>query len=343
MFRLSSRIPAALLCASALAALTGCQGEKIIARVNNRAITYDEYVPQLMRVGTIPAGANLDAGGVALINVVKSELVDQLAAQRHAVPSAEDIAKYATYFTSRNPTLQDQLKTGQLSQSGLDRQIKTEWEQLGIGTDGAHVDASEIAQYYKGHSAQLAIPEMWTIRTMPVGSLAIGTQVLPQLRQSGDFKAAAAAAGLPAAAASLVGQTSVIDSTTAPPNLQAALAHLTPGQFAAAPIEISVPAQNGGAPQTVYVLAQMVSTTPSRIPSLDEVSMALDQQLLQQKFPNWVQHATDEIGTFARSSTIRIYIDRYQPLVSTYIVPPETSAVSVAPQAPPKQIAVPHK
>lgn len=314
--------------------VAGCQGHKVVARVNNQPINQDEYVERVERVTQIPQSPGIDAGGWALVQMITELLTDQLAQQMHAVPSDDAVQRYADYNREKNPEIQTAIRSGALSDDVYLRSVRVSLEEFGIGTDGAQADPTEIQTTYKDNIAKFTIPVIWTVKSMPVPNAQVGDQLIEQLKRTGDFRSATRALGGSAAAVAAAGQEVSFQADKAKPAIRDALMNLTDGNFASKTIVLEVPADaQNPTPRTVYMIMQLVRKTMSRVPTVDEIRPLLQELVLNKKQPAWQQHEQQQLAEFTRASAPAIQIDilRYQPLVQEYILPQAESRVATAP------------
>jgi hypothetical protein len=302
----------------------------VIARVNGSAINADEYADRTERTSSIFQGT--DAGGTALISMLRERLTSQLAARKNASPSDEEVRRYASYIRRTVPEVEDQIRQGRVAENDLITKARFNMEEFGIGTEGAKVSDKELQDEYKAHEKDLEFPEIWTIRTVRLPNPQQAAMVLPALQRTGDFKAAARALGLtPIEAAASGAETSIV-AKNAQPSIHQALDRLGPGQFAPGPVALEVRnPQFPGATQTIYFLMQLVRKTPARPMTLEDARTALQQNILIRTNPAWEVHKNQEMAEFTGKADLQIYNKRYQNLVRNFM---QTQAASYAATAP---------
>jgi hypothetical protein len=309
----------------------------VIARVNGSAINEDEYADRTERTSSIFQGT--DAGGTALVSMLRERLTSQLAARKNASPSDEEVRRYASYIRRTVPEVDDQIRLGRVSDNDLFTKARFNMEEFGIGTEGAKVSDKELQDEFNAHKADLVFPEIWTIRTVRLQNPQQAAMVLPTLQQTGDFKAAARALGLTPQEAAASGSETSIVAKNAQPSIRQALDKLGPGQFASGPVSLEVRnPQFPGASQTVYFLMQLVRKTPAKPMTLDDARTALQQSLLVKTNPAWEVHKNQEMAEFTSKSDMQIYNKRYQTLVRNFM---QTQAESYAATAPGGTLSAP--
>ncbi len=328
-FRKSAR-PALGVLAVAMLALPGCQGRKVVARVNSETINEDDFTSRALRVDNIPAQSGLDAGGLTLVNMIKDSLQQQLAKSKGVVVTDDQVNKYITALERINPALVTDLHSGKVSMEDLVRQYRFEMSSFAIGTDNAKPDPKDVQAAFDEQKANLKVKANYTLRVLPLADLGKAQQSLDELKRSGDFKKAGLIGGLTASQVVNVGKDTVIPADQAPPVLKEALDALRPTEFVKQPVLLQGP--NG---QTVYVVAQLVDKQKERELTLDEIRPLLERFALAKKFPQWAQHAESESSNFILKSkeNIQINIERYKPLRDKFVIPQPTAPMPA--QAPP--------
>jgi len=341
--------PATIICACLLLpVLFGCQGHKIMARINGESINDDQYQNRLERVSMqdfqpmmqSAAGIPIDAGSVALVNLIRERAVDLLAKQKNAVPSADTVESLLNYQKLAIPNLANLLKTGAVSEDDLKRNLRVQAEAVGIGTDGAQVDAKELndafnaAQNSANPAEKLDIPEKYGMRLLRVKDADDGLLVLGRLRASGRFEDEARQEGDRGQLDGTEQVFPVTDIQSKLPALYDAMKTLSPGQFAPAPITLTIPQST--TPQSLVVVAQMTKKIPAHKVTLDEVRPELTSRILQKKFGQWQMHFVQTLNDFLRSkdTIIEIDIDRYKPLIPAFLKTPNEAVVAPSGAAP---------
>ncbi len=317
-FRRSAR-PA--LCALTLAIMTlpGCQGRKVVARVNSETINEDDFTSRALHVTNINPQSGMDAGGMTLVNMVKESLVLQLAKSKGITITDDQVGQYAAIMEKLNPQLAEGVRTGKITKEELTREYRLEMMLFALGTDNAKVDAKELQAAYDQHKAELTIPGMYKIRPMALPDMAKAELALAELKKSGDFQKAGAAAGLPPQSVAAMGKETPIPASSAPPALKAALDSLKPTDFMAAPI----PLQNSATAPPIYVIAQLTDKTVDHVLTLEESRARVERLALTDKFPQWGPHADSIMSDFITQSkdNIQINIEGYKSLKEQFILP----------------------
>jgi len=331
--RLILALPA--LCATALA-LTGCQGRKIVARVNAATITEEEYLnrTQYVHANQFPQTANMDAGGVTLMSMIQDSLTDQLAAEQNYKPSEQAIKQLTEIVRRSTPQIEEQIVTNQMTEEDVYRLVRRLIEITALGTEGAKADPQKVQQMYDDMSKKAIYPATYSIRVLFVTDPVKAKDVMDQLKASKDFKKAAQNLNLQPAEIANAGREVVLPKEGAPPELVKALDALgngpfTPenGPFTSGPVAITQPPNPNnptGMGNTVYLIAQLIGKQAEEKPPLDKIRPYLEQRVLQQTQPQWQMHAQQKIGEYTRkayeSNQIQINIERYKPLLESVIM-----------------------
>lgn len=316
------RLLAAVGFAAILTPLAGCQNRKIVARINDTPINDEEYQEYVSRVKTTDfqqlaaQQIQTDAGGIGLISSVKDKLLEKLAAEKKALPSADEVARYQQYLTRTNPAVMSAMAAGQLTKEQLPKLLRDNMIRINLGTDNASVPEADIQKAFKDNQAQYNYPEIVGLRVAPVPNETEGIQVINQIKQTGDF-ASATAKYAPNA-----GAVRYITLDPLPPALKDALASLKDGQVASAPVKIQAP----GSPTANTLVVQLVKRMPKGDATLADAHEAIRERKLAELQPQMIQHSEEVISKFNKEQKVEVYIDRYADIVKQAMNPPVNPA-----------------
>ncbi len=321
-----------------LTLLSGCQGHKIIARVKNATITEEEYIKRVQRVSAqmFPQNAQIDAGGITVVSMVKELLTSEMTAEKKYTPSDQSVAQFEAFYKRSHPEIAEALQSGVLQEEDLARSIKIQMEEFAIGTDGAHAEDKDIQAAYDEQKEQLKIPEFVTVRLLEAPDKVTAQQALDQLKKNADFKTVAVQLlHMPAQAAAIADKGQTLPEKGIIPELRTALSLLNPGQYTDKPVEVHPPSRSGGAPQTLFVIGQVVRKTKEYMPTKEEIRPVLEQIALGKTHPDWKQHQQQALADYTRTllsnSQVQINIERYQGLLKTYVAPMAEGHTATAP------------
>lgn len=324
-----SRSTRPVLCALAIALFTlpGCQGRKVVARVNSETINEDDFTARALRVTTLNPQTGLDAGGLTLVNMVKENLVLQLAKNKGITLTDDQVNQYVAIMEKLNPQIMEGIHSGKLLAEDVAREYRMEMLLFALGTDNAKADPKELQATYDKHKQELTLQASYRLRLMLLQDPSKAQQALAEVKKSGDFKQAAIVSG---SSPEAVRETS-IPVLQAPPALKASLDALKPLGFTPEPI--ALPLQTG----QVYLIAQLLEKTTDHTLTLEESRIRVERMALEDKFPQWGQHADTAINDFITQSkdNIQINIDRYKNLKEQFILPkPKPVVPAGAPSSP---------
>jgi len=330
------RAIAALSATAVLPILFGCQGHRIVARLNGEAINDDQYLDRIERV--VPAEFEqmsqahpelpIDAGAVALVTALREKAVDVVAKNKNVVPMPDTVDSIYRYDLLLDAGIEALILKHSVAPEEIKKNIRLSLEALGIGTDGAKVDAKELDDAFKSAKTspvptdKLDIPERYGLKLLGVKNTVEGQLVLGRLKATGDFKTEALQESdkAPFDGTERIFPADQIQRQL--PVLYDALKPLTPGQFAPSPVTLT--AQTPTGPQTFYAVVQLTRKMPSRVVTLNEVSAELTQRLLKRKFPQWQQHFVQSLNDFlvAKDTVVEVDIERYKTLVPAFLQTP---------------------
>ncbi len=326
--------------------LAGCQGEKIVARVGNDPIKESEFYGRAIRMNAETIAAGMDAGGAAMVGMIREKMTAQLAAAKNAVPTEDQVSRYVAYQIRVNPQIKTALEKGQVTEEDIKRGVRFSLEEFGIGTEGAKAADNEVRAEYDrllkekniisdplngGREArnEVKLPETWYLRTLQVPSEAAGKQVIETLKTKPDLTAIAMANG----ASPLQAQQATQEIAYAKeallrqlPALEKELETVGPGQFTTKPVAVTMP-PNPQAPNTqpttAYLVVQVTRKEPEYTFQYDEVRPVLEQRLLSIKHKDWFTHKEQEMAKFTsdlvNKDGIKINLKQYQSVLDSFI------------------------
>lgn len=315
---LRRRSLAALGLAALLTPLAGCQNRKYVARVNDATITDEEYQDYVSRVKAqdfqqlTSQQVTTDAGGAGLILAVKDKLLEKLAADKHAIPSEDEVKRYAQYLTRTDPRVMSSIAAGQLTPEMLPKLLRENMIKINLGSNAATIPEADIQTAFKENQKQYNYPEIVGLRVAPVPNDTEGIQLISQIKANGDFAAAAAKYVPNAGAVRYV----VLDPLPEP--LKTALASLKDGQVAAAPVKIQAP----GAPTATTIVVQLVKRMPKGDATLADAHEAVRERKLAETQPQLLQHSEELINEYNKTAKVDVYIERYNDVVKQALKPP---------------------
>lgn len=329
-----------VLCAGCLTLilLSGCQGHKVIARVNGDPILEEEYSDRLQRVNATDLSQNtpgLDAGGNVLVTMIQEKLLDQLAAKDHVVPTDEWLRTLESFRKHMDPRVVIELNGGPDNDARYIEGLKQQREMIGIGTDGARVEATDLQTEYNKQKSQLVYPEMFMVNWLPAPTQAQAQQAYDALKRTGDFNAAIQALGQspPAGPPRTVviadspanNQSFLVVSSDPrqsplplPADFLKELRSLPVGQSLMKPVTLNLSITQGAppTPRTLYFVVKLLSKQASSPATLAEATPALEMSIITQRLPDWQRHYYQQMADFTHSSSIQINITRYRPILA---------------------------
>lgn len=321
----------ALSAVAGFALLSGCQGHKIVAKINGTPIEDSDYQAYVSRVqardftSLSQQGVQTDAGGVGLVTLIKERLLDRLAADKNIHITDEAVARYVEYMKRTTPDVLTALGTGTFTKDDLPRIFRDQMLLLALGTDNASVSEDDLKKELADNHTAYDYPEIDGIRIVAVPDQTQGIELLNQIKASGDFGASAAKFNAQAGTIHYIRN----DNPSLPSALKDALTPLKDGQVVSAPISFTNP-QAPNSPPT-FLVVQLVQRSPKGEAKLDEAREAIRQKLLQKTHPDIGTHVEDLMADYNKKANVEVFIDRYKDMVKTAIVPPANPMRGMSP------------
>jgi len=317
--------------------LAGCEphGETIVAEVNQDTIKESEYNNRVQSVTSIPENLNLDAGGMVMVNMIRSLLTDQLAQKYHAVPSDERVTAAVDYQIRMDPVTNAGIASGKLTKEELRLQKKNEQEAVGIGTNGEKPTEQEYDKAYDEYKnkPELNMKASYTVRILQVQDDQSGRKAIAELKKTGDFKGVAEKMlGMPAPDAERESKERTLVAEQLLPELRQVMDTLKVNEITPEPVAIHIAnPQQPLNPQVVYAVAQLVGKEPAHVLTKNEARFYLEPIVLQKTHPDWILHFRRELADYTIKSEkhIRIAIPKYAGLAESFVRPIATAEASV--------------
>jgi hypothetical protein len=316
--------------------------------MNGELIDQDQYVDRMQRVTKAvfdqtlqiagrQSDPQLDAGAVALISILREMAIDQLAKQKGVVPSDDSITSIMNYQRAADPTLDKAIKKDPSMEDLQKRSLRLQEEVFAIGTDGAQVDNNELKTEFEADRALLDVQAKVGLRVLGVKDESEGLTLLGQLKATGDFRAAERQEQSPPPFDGTERFFPVDSLQKSALPLYDAVKSLNPGQFAPAPVTLTLPTQSGQS-QSLIVLVQLTDRLPAKKVTLEQVRPIISQRVLQKSHPQMNQHVLEQLNEYLQNQakTLEIYSDRYKGVVMAYLfAPPQPMMAPAGAGAPP--------
>ena len=309
------------LCIYSLSLLAGCSGHKVLARVKDMSITDADLADRALLLDFtamepyLQRDKSVDVGSMAMIELVRENMVKLLAKEKGAVPSDEDVKKVVAYNLKLSSALAKRVKEGQVDQKQLETGVVLELMSFGIGTDNAKAEDKDLDAEMK----QFIVPESYTLRSLSFPDKMMASQALAELRLKPDFIAVAKKyLHVPDASLASIGKEQELPlSANLPADLRTSLQATATGTFVAAPI----PLQAQG--QSLFVIALVVKKIPSYTPTKDEIRPLLSQAALNKSHPEWKTHFMQQLAEFTdklmKGNEIVVNNEKYKAIVNAFI------------------------
>lgn len=332
----------------ALSALAGCQSSQtIVARVGKSVITNEEFEERATRVKAqdLQQAQGLDAGAVAIISLVRERVISQLALEKHVEPRDEDIQRMVAYTKVSNPRLVEAIHNHTESEEDIVRAIRSEYEIMALGTDGARADEKEVDRAYEDlkltKPQAIQKPASVSVRFLATDNAAQAAHALQEVQRTRDF-ATVAVTILHQPAQSVIERTFPLVSGPGglPEAMVAGLSRLSPNQFTTEPIAVFQPG-NSGQPNTgrmIYLFGECTGKEAAHEITKEEIRPVLEQRAILTTHVDWQTHEQAQLAAFAKElvakGELEIAIKRYASLLDSQILPMLTAVQSPGGGAP---------
>ena len=316
-FFVSKRVALAIVSISALAFLTACSGHKIIAKVKDVSITDADLAERALTVDMtqMQGYPNADAGGVAVIELVRDSLVKLLAKEKGSIPSDDDVKKVVAYNLRVNPSMAKSIAEGKIDQKQLESEVAMELMTFMIGTSNAKTEDKDLDAELKNFE----YPEIDTMRSISFPSLEMANAALIELKAKSDFGAVATKflQATPTQAAQMGKEQDIPVTGAFPPDFKKLLSETAIGAFVATPAKLTIQGRE------MYVLAQIIKRRPAAMPTKDEVRPMLTRAIITRTNADWQTHFMNLLAEFTdklmKANEITVNTEKYKVIVNSFI------------------------
>lgn len=183
----------------ALIGLSGCGGgqNKPIAKIGDKIISQDEYLKRTEKIPT-PVGilnnqiATQPAGYNALLQMVREEVLTQMAQQEGVMPTDQQVEERVQRLMQQNPEVKravTEQKT--LTLDDLRRQVRLNLIQFNLLTKGVTVTEKEIQEYYEKNKRNFYRPATALVQLLVVTNPETRNKIDEDLRKGLNFRSVA--------------------------------------------------------------------------------------------------------------------------------------------------------
>lgn len=319
----------------AVGVLAGCGGKKIAARVNSDTITEEEFLNRTQEVdaislyNSVQRGGPATAGEYAMFSLIREKLILQLAAEKKALPTEEQINGYLNFakkYARHNPFSSDAAQR---------REARVELAMRNMVMQPVKLTEAEIRKQYDDEIKQaLTEPDRYRLRIIVTRAKAKADKVMESLKKGVPFETLALTESEDPASRQQSGDIGFQAQSNLPPKLFNAVKELKPGAYTTKPVEVQSN-QPGASQQTGYILAQLIEKRPGRAPTFEEVKPLCEDRALALKEPMAAQRVATLLREFQEKANIQINLPRYQDMVNKIKSPQRPAVPGGAPPGTP--------
>lgn len=324
----------------------GCgRGEKIAARVNGDTITEEEFLTRVQNINAANLAPALQgrgparAGELAMMRLIEEKLIFQLATEKKAMPTPEQINHYVAFAKKYNHpavTLMpgDPFRTEEDWQR--DARIALVIRNLWLAPlDLKEADARKIYDQIK---TQLVERDQYHLRLIDTKTQAKAQKALDSLKKGVPFETVALKESDDPSSAKDGGSIGWQQDIQLPQPILQAVKNLKPGEHTTKIIRApSMSGMNPGeSPTDHFFLAQLVEKKPGRTPTFEEVKLLCENEAMRQKDPAGSQRVQQALLEFQNKANIQITMKPYENLMQRLKQPSGTPSAAPpgAPAAP---------
>lgn len=284
--------------------VVGCGQKNVVANINHRAITRDEYVDRLERT-QVPSqnGQQQELGALILDRMIEEELILELAEKQGVKPTDKQIDERIAETKKKSKNLAAQLKLQDISDAQFRQMIAVNQAIFNLQTKGVKLDNKDVRDYYDKNKDSFTEPEQWTVESMATKDKADADKAIDMLGKGIPFDTVMhqlQPRGVQAPSSK------VITRDTAKNAPGAAEIFKTPVNKWTNPVAL----KNGA-----YAIFLVAAHQPARTPPYDEVSFGIRESLMTRKGQERKNDVEGDLAKFRKSSKIDVDINRYKQML----------------------------
>ncbi len=320
---MTRRLMSAFALVGLAAALAGCGGPKVVARVNNETITEQDYYDRLQQVDAAELGASAQVRGPALAGefamqaLLTEKVVLQLAAQKGATPTDAEIAGYMAFARRFPQALGPAAQNPFRSEAAARRDARLQVAMRNLTAKPLNITAAELQDEYNRAKSSLVEPRQYRLRLIEVASETKAKDALAQLAKGISFETVALTQSDDPMAKARSGDVGFLSEPTIPPQLLSAIKKLKPGEYTKESVRVAAPPAPQGqtAPRgSHWFVAQLVEVKEPRQIPMEEIKYGIENALINKKDPNAAQRVSGLLRDFMKSAKIEVTLKGYEDL-----------------------------
>ena len=302
----------------ALIGLSGCGGgqNRPIAKIGDKTISQDEYLKRTEKLPT-PVGvmnnqiATQPAGYNALLQMVREEVLTQMAQQEGVMPTEQQVEERVQRLMQQNPNVKravTEQKT--LTLDDLRRQVRIQLIQFNLLTKGVTITEKEIKAHYENNKRNFYRPAAALVQMLVVSNPETRNKIDEDLRKGLNFRAVAQKYAQNPAAGVQVSETEL---PVEPP-----FANNTQGQSLAQiaailkPLKAGETSQWAPADNNLWVRFYVITKNPGRQLPYEEVKENIREELMVQKGQQTNRDINEEIAKRMLETKVEIFHDQWK-------------------------------
>jgi foldase protein PrsA len=285
--------------------ISGC-GRGVVAKVNNRKITENEYYSRLEHLPVPgPNGQKVEAGVVVLQRLIDEELVLRLAESKGVPPTDQQVdERYAQL--KKGKSFKDQLKQAGITPDQVKQMLRVEQAAFNLQTRGVKVSDAEVNDYYKKNlQTQFTQPEHAFVAVILTKTHADAEKAMSMLSKL-PFDTVARNVSMDASSKTNGGKLPraiVRGDRSLPKNIQDAIFSTAVNKYTE-----PLPFTNGE-----YVIFQVLQHDPKTTQQLDpDLKYNIRQTLMVQKGTLRKNNLDQDLAEFRKTASIQVFINRYK-------------------------------
>ena len=306
------RVVLALIALAVLAAFAAGCGRGVVAKVNGRKITRQEYYDRLERLQyTDPnTGQRNEAGAAVIDQLITEELILRLAEKEKAGPTEQQV-KERMEQTMKTPGFAANMKASGFSKEQFKERMRVEQAAFNIQTKNVHISNKEARDFYEKNKD---LPPFTTQEQATIGAIFLNNKsdvdkAMTLLKKGVDFGTVASMLSqdpVSSKQGGRLGRAIIRGDQNIPKNIQDIIFSTPPNKYTK-----PIPAgPTGGA-----VIFKVFLHRPKKIQPFSEFEYLIKQRLAVEKGVSKRIDINKLLEAYRKTAKIDVAIERYKPFI----------------------------
>ena len=297
------------------------EGDKVVATVNNEAITEGDFYNRLQKVkgadflvqGNPPGMRQENAGYIILNSMINERLILQLAAKNNLTPIAAELDVDLVPLLKQENIIQA-IANHLVTANELKYDITVQHARYNLATNRQTVTPAEVEAFYNDNIDIYKSPERWVLSAIRTTKIDDAAKVTTELKDGKSFEETARTYSEDERTRATGGKIGVFDATdkSLPEDIKRAVRDLKVGEITN---PIGIQFDNGTTKRLVYWIVKLMDRQMASQRQLADVRHQVER-LATLKKVGGLETGDKKIADFRKSSDVKINLPGYDALLN---------------------------